>query len=90
MGGNYNYVHATRLKEKLLGALPDLRAQRNAHGNIVFMFDTEIGNAMQMACEPGYDADALCLANLSGELCAHIIETTDQYNFGWSEYQKPI
>jgi len=53
-------INTTRLKEKSLGAFPDLRAQSNGR-NILMMFDQDIAHAIDKACEQDFDSDALWL-----------------------------
>ena len=51
-------IHTTRLKNRLLSALPDLRAHSHG-GDILLSFEKDIGPALMMASH--HDSDAMHL-----------------------------
>lgn len=53
-------INTTRLKERLLGVFPDLRA--HTQGRVLLAFNHAIGDAIRKACEQDFDSQALHLA----------------------------
>jgi len=67
-------INSTRLKERLLAHIPDLKAEMD--GNTVWLvFDKDIGTALSAACQFDADLEALHLAN-----AAEIVRR-DLFNF---------
>ncbi|XP_072178978.1 uncharacterized protein [Diadema setosum] len=67
-----NRVHTTRLKDRLLSALPDLRA--HPHGReTLLLFERDIGPALKKACE--CDNDAIHLARAAQVVRREMFET---------------
>ena len=54
-------INTTRLKERLLAAIPDLTAHTQGK-HILLVFNDTIGDAIRKACEQDYDSEALQLA----------------------------
>ena len=54
-------VNSTRLKERLLAAMPDLAAHTQGK-HILLVFNDAIGDAIRNACKQDYDSEALHLA----------------------------
>ena len=54
-------INTTRLKERLLGAFPDLSAHTQGR-DVLFIFNHAIGDAIRKACEQDFDSEALHLA----------------------------
>ena len=56
-------VNSTRLKERLLAAVPDLSAHVHVNGkDILLSYDNDIGTVINFACESSFDSDAVVLA----------------------------
>ena len=54
-------INSTRLKERLLSAVPDLRA--HVKGKEIFLtYENDVGNVINLACENNFDSDAMVLA----------------------------
>ena len=54
-------INSTRLKERLLSAVPDLRA--HVKGKEIFLtYENDVGNVINLACENNFDSDAMILA----------------------------
>ena len=61
-------IHSTRLKEKILGRIPELHESRKGR-DVILTFREEIGSAIYTACNQNYEEDGTCLssaAKLSG------------------------
>ena len=56
-----NRLNTTRLKDRLLSHLPDMRAQQCGK-NVLLAFDEHIGGALSAACQQSFDEDAVHLA----------------------------
>jgi len=54
-------INTTRLKERLLAAIPDLTAHTQGK-HILLVFNDAIGDAFRKACKQDYDSEALHLA----------------------------
>lgn len=54
-------INTTRLKERLLGAFPNLSAHTQGRG-VLLTFNHAIGDAIRKACEQDFDSEALHLA----------------------------
>ena len=61
LGGVDQYVHSSRLKERLQDHFPNMRAQPEGR-DILLVFDSDIGPALAKACQSDIDHDALSLA----------------------------
>ena len=57
-------IHTTRLKERILTYIPDLREFRDGR-NIMLAFDDDIGNFLSCHLQSNSDDDAITLANAS-------------------------
>ena len=57
---SYLKINKTRLKERLLAAIPDLAAHSQGK-HILLVFNETIGDAIRKACEQDYDSEALHL-----------------------------
>lgn len=54
-------IQTTRLKERLLSALPDLKAYTKGR-DLLLIFEDAVGGALEKACGENQDNDALHLA----------------------------
>lgn len=72
-------VHTTRLKERILSAVPDLRAQMDGR-EVLLAYDQDIGAALKQACKEDFDADALVLANASKIIRRDIFKQKQNFN----------
>ena len=81
-------VHSTRLTERLLKQIPDLRAQSQGR-EILLMFDKNIGDAIKLACSQSEDSDAIHLVRASHiirrEIFANKYAFTGAFNDGFEE-----
>ena len=68
-------VHSTRLKEKIISAIPDLTANHQGR-NVVFLFNRDIGRAIKQACD--LDTDALTLAKAAKILRRDMFEHSQE------------
>lgn len=57
-------VHTTRLKNRILAAVPDLRSY-NEGREVLLAFDQDIGASLKQACNGDFDSEALTLAKAS-------------------------
>lgn len=73
-------IHTTRLKERLMNAIPDLRAQQQGR-EVLLMFDSDIGQAIKIACSQN-DNDAMHLARAAQILRKDIF--SKEYSFDGS------
>ena len=55
-------IHSTRLKEKILGRIPELHESRKGR-DIILTFKKEIGSAIYTACKQDYEEDGICLSS---------------------------
>ena len=74
-------VNATRLKERLLYLIPDLRAQTQGR-EVILMFNADIGEAIKIACSNNADDDAVHLVRAAQILRKEIF--TKEYSFDGS------
>jgi len=72
-------VHTTRLKDRLLAAIPDLRSQTEGR-DILPIYDEDIGTALKQACHDDCDSDALILAKASNIIRRDVFELTQSFN----------
>jgi len=72
-------VHTTRLKDRILAAIPDLRSQTEGR-DILLVYDEDIGTALKQACNDDCDSDALNLAKASNIIRRDVIELTQSFN----------
>lgn len=54
-------IHTTRLKNRILAAVPDLRAHSQGR-DVLLAFDKDIGAALKQVCNQDFDSEALILA----------------------------
>ena len=54
-------VHSTKLKERILASIPDLKAHPQGK-QVVLAFESDIGHVLSAACDMDYDNDAVVLA----------------------------
>eukprot|EP00112_Aurelia_sp_Birch-Aquarium-sp1_P011752 Seg2473.2 transcript_id=Seg2473.2/GoldUCD/mRNA.D3Y31 product="hypothetical protein" protein_id=Seg2473.2/GoldUCD/D3Y31 len=55
-------IHSTRLKEKIIGRIPELHEGRKGR-DIILTFKEEIGSAIYRACKQDYEEDGICLSS---------------------------
>ena len=55
------YVHSTKLKDKILSYFQDMEAHKTGQ-DMMLMFNSDIGCVLTKACEYDSDSDAICLA----------------------------
>ena len=55
-------IHSARLKEKILGRIPELHESRKGR-DIILTFKEEIGSAIYTACKQDYEEDGICLSS---------------------------
>lgn len=67
-------IHTTRLKLRLLSALPDLRAYSKGR-DMLLTFTEDIGDAVQKACAHDSDADALHLVRAAQVVRKEMFDT---------------
>jgi len=72
-------VHTTRLKDRILAAIPDLRSQTKDR-DILLIYDEDIGTALKQACNDDCDSDALILAKASNIIRRDVFELTQSFN----------
>lgn len=77
-------VNTTRLKEKLLGLIPNLRTQTQGR-DVILMFDSDIGEAIKLAWTNNHDDDAMQLASAARILRKDIF--SEEYTFEGSMEQ---
>ena len=70
-------VHTTRLKDRILAAIPDLKSQTEGR-DILLIYDEAIGTALKQACND--DCDALILAKASNIIRRDVFELTQSFN----------
>ena len=72
-------VHTTKLKDRILAAIPYLRSRTEGRG-ILLIYDEEIGTALKQACNGDCDSDALILAKASNIIRRDVFELTQSFN----------
>ena len=72
-------VHSTRLKERLLAEIPDMRAYTKGR-DVLMAFKDDIGTALAKACEQDNNEDAMHLARAAQIVRRHIFGETKQFN----------
>ena len=72
-------VHTTRLKDRLLAAIPDLRSQTEGR-DILLIYDEDIGTALKQACNDDCDSDALILAKASKIIRRDVFKLAQSFN----------
>ena len=87
-------VHTTRLKDRLLAAIPDLRSQTEGR-DILLIYDEDIGKALKQACNDDCDSDALILAKASQIIRRDVFKLAvscciSEYVTDWTQYQRPM
>ena len=70
-------VHSTRLRKKLLAAVPDLTASLQGR-EYVLMFDRDLGDAIKKACS--YDSEALHLAKTAQLIRRELFQSTSSFD----------
>ena len=97
--GTDEKVHSTRLKERLLKHIPDLRAH-NKGRDVFLVFEEDIGAALARVVEQddGDDDNAVQLANAAKIVRRDLFEKLDSFNgsfkkgckhdFGWNKYRR--
>lgn len=68
-----NRIHTTRLKDRLLSVLPDLRAHSQGRDTLL-LFEKDIGPAPKKACD--HDSDAMHLVRAAQVVRREMFETT--------------
>ena len=66
-------IHTTRLEERILAYIPDLREFRDGR-NIMLAFDDDIGNFLSCHLQSNSDDDAITLANASNIIRREILK----------------
>jgi hypothetical protein len=74
-------INTTRLKERLMNLIPDLRAQGQGR-DVMLMFNSDIGEAIKIACSNNDDDDAIHLVRAAQILRKDIF--TKEYTFDGS------
>lgn len=72
-------VHSTRLKQRILGQIPDMRAYPKGRDTLL-VFDADIGLALTKACERGSDSDAIHLARAAQIVRRHMFHKTSHFD----------
>jgi len=67
----HDKVHATRLKERLLREIPDLRAEQQGR-EVLLMFRKDIGDAIKHALDNDMDKEAISLVRAAQIVRKHI------------------
>jgi hypothetical protein len=70
------YVHTTRLKNRILAAVPNLTSHTEGR-DVLLAFDHDIGAALKLACSQDHDSEALIQAR-TAKLIRHDIFTAKQ------------
>ena len=68
-------VHTTRLNDRIMAAIPDLRLQTEG-SDILLIYDEDIVTAVKQACTDDCDSDALILAKASNIIRRDVFELT--------------
>ena len=72
-------VHTTKLKDRILAAIPYLRSRTEGRG-ILLIYDEDIGTALKQACNDDCDSDALILAKACDIIPRDVFELTQSFN----------
>ena len=83
-------VNSTRLKERLLTVLPELRSY--PHGREVFLvYEKDIGTLINFACKEDHDSDAMMLAKVAKLIRRQIFGYQSNFNGSFnSECQRTV
>ena len=76
-------MNSTRLKERLLAAVPDLRSHMNGK-EVLLTYDSDIGTVINFACESDFDSDAMVLAKAAKIVRREIFNCQKQLQFNGS------
>ena len=79
-----NRVNTTRLKQRLLAQIPDLRAH-NKGRDVLLGFEEDIGAATGRVCAQDIDSDAVHLARTAQIVRRHMFEDTKHFNGTFEE-----
>ena len=71
-------VHSTRLKNRILAAIPGLRAY-NEGREVLLAFDKDVGLALRQACKEDFDSEALTLAKVAKIIRRDIFEMKQSF-----------
>jgi len=72
-------VNSTRLKERLLAVLPELRVHANGR-EILLVYEKDIGALINGACEPNPDSDTMVLAKAAKLVCTQIFKQQNKFS----------
>ena len=72
-------INSTRLKNRLLTAVPDLRAHVSGK-EVLLTYDNDIGTAITFACEKNFDSDAIILAKAAKIVRRELFEQKKKFN----------
>lgn len=72
-------VHSTRLKQRILGQIPDMQAYPKGRDTLL-VFDADIGLALTKACERDSDSDAIHLARAAQIVRMHMFHKTSHFD----------
>ena len=67
-------INSIRLKERLLSAVPDLRAHVKGKEIFILTYENDVGNVINLACENNLDSVAMILAKAARILCRELFE----------------
>lgn len=79
LGVNDVQVHTTRLKNRILAAIPDLRAHTEGR-EVLLAYDQDIGAALKQACNEDFDSEALTLAKASKIIRRDVFKLKQAFN----------
>ena len=78
-----NRINSTRLKERLLHLIPDLKAQTQGR-DILLVFDDDIGEALKIECDNDEDSEANILAKAAQIVRKELYQIQQQFNGSFS------
>ena len=77
-------INSTRFKNRLLTAVPDLRAHVGGK-EVLLTYDIDIGAAITFACENFFDSDAIILAKAAKIVRRELFEQKQKFNGSFSK-----
>ena len=77
-------INSTRFKDRLLLAIPDLRAYVSGK-EVLLTYNSDVGSVINFACESNFDSDAMILAKAAKIVCRAIFEQKRKFNRSFSK-----
>lgn len=72
-------VHSTKLKNRILAYVPDMKAHTQGR-EVILLFNEDVGAALRKACEHDADSDAICLARAATIVQRDMFQTKMEFN----------